>query len=197
MSFLVLLRHGESESNICGILSSDLEGYPLTDKGRIQAARCSHEMRGLRFGGIFTSPVQRARETAGIIAGEIGIAPKVDQRLIETAMGKLNNTSAKDAIRADRIRAGSESWESQARRMREFMAGISENTIAVSHAMPIRALVSSIMEMDEIESFGIEIGFVSITVIDVGSERVESIGARSITPRLRSILSGGRSEGGA
>ncbi len=190
MPFLILIRHGESESNLRGILSCDIEGYPLTGNGRKQASKCLDQLRGTKPTGVFTSPVQRTRETAGIIAHGLGVTPIIDPRLAETDMGSLNNTSAREAAYSNRLTAGVESWSSQVERMRDFMKGVSGNTVAVSHAMPIRALISSIMEMDELESLGIDIGFASLTIVNLEEQRVESIGARGLTSRLRLLLSG-------
>lgn len=75
-----LVRHGEV-LNPHGVVYADLPGYPLSDRGRSQAAEAvSHLPPRSR---IVTSPLQRAVETAGIIAVELDAMVEVDQALTE------------------------------------------------------------------------------------------------------------------
>ena len=88
MGKLYFVRHGESEWNvqkkICG--QTDV---PLTDKGREQARMSGAKIieRGIKADEIWCSPLQRARETAEIIAGITGLPVRVEPRLIEQNFG--------------------------------------------------------------------------------------------------------------
>ena len=42
----ILVRHGESESNIRGLISEDIEGFPLTDNGSATGALIGGEIIG-------------------------------------------------------------------------------------------------------------------------------------------------------
>jgi broad specificity phosphatase PhoE len=82
---LLAIRHGESEWNVLGRWQgrADVE---LSDAGRRQAIEAA-EVLGT-FDGIWSSHLQRAAETAAIIAAELGVGPVVvDHRLGETDVG--------------------------------------------------------------------------------------------------------------
>jgi broad specificity phosphatase PhoE len=75
---IVFLRHGESEGVQQGILQGHLD-LPLTPRGKasIQALAEDWRENQRRFDRILTSPLERARETAEIIAAALAI-PRVD-----------------------------------------------------------------------------------------------------------------------
>jgi len=68
----VLLRHGESEGNARNVHQGQAD-FPLTAAGRAQARRLAQAWaaRGVTFDGIIASPLQRAAETARIIAAAL------------------------------------------------------------------------------------------------------------------------------
>ncbi len=67
-----LMRHGESVSNTLGINHSTIDKkYPLTFNGRESAQKGAEEAAAIRPDLIFTSPLQRAIETAEIVARRI------------------------------------------------------------------------------------------------------------------------------
>ncbi|MCI5051301.1 MAG: class I tRNA ligase family protein [Candidatus Pacebacteria bacterium] len=84
------LRHGESESNIKGIINSYIgTENPLTEKGRQQVIDSIEDIpKDLDY--IFVSPIQRTQETAQIIKEHLGLSDDqciTDQRLTETNLG--------------------------------------------------------------------------------------------------------------
>ena len=70
MTKIYLVRHGENKANLTKEFSCKYVDYPLTDKGRLQAAQTGFYLKNKRIDAIFTSPLKRAVETATII-GEI------------------------------------------------------------------------------------------------------------------------------
>jgi len=81
---IFLVRHGEVH-NPDHVVYADLSGFPLSDTGRRQASDLtSHLPRGAT---VITSPLDRAVETAGIIAGGTRSAVVVDDGLTEWALG--------------------------------------------------------------------------------------------------------------
>ena len=72
--------------------------------------------------------------------------------------------------------------------MRSVLEGIQGVQLLVSHAMRIRAAISSYLGLDEVESFGIEIRNASMSVMDVENERIVCIGSLLVSDRLRSML---------
>ncbi len=71
---LVLVRHGETTWNAMGKLQGR-EDIPLSEAGRQQARAAGRALSRYPFSGpgpvIITSPLQRAAETARLIAGEL------------------------------------------------------------------------------------------------------------------------------
>jgi broad specificity phosphatase PhoE len=82
---VLAIRHGESEWNVVGRWQGRAD-TSLSDRGRRQALEAAYRLG--TFDGIFASDLQRAAETATIIASELGVGPvMVDPRLGETHVG--------------------------------------------------------------------------------------------------------------
>ena len=81
-----LLRHGEVH-NPEGVLYGRLEGYRLSDRGRLMAERVAEVLHGnghdIRM--VVASPLQRAQETALPTARAFGLELGTEERLIEAA----------------------------------------------------------------------------------------------------------------
>jgi uncharacterized phosphatase len=94
MTELVLVRHGETDWNLAKRIQG-VTDIPLNDTGRAQAAAAAEELAAEDWHGIVTSPLQRARETARIIARRLGLdEPQVDDRLVERAYGEAEGMDA-------------------------------------------------------------------------------------------------------
>ena len=88
-----IIRHGQSEGNHGKILQGRGE-YSLTDLGRNQAAERGNALKSMlscintSSVLLFSSPMNRALETAEIIAGRAGLpAPVPSDKLIEMDLG--------------------------------------------------------------------------------------------------------------
>ncbi len=62
MSYLVLVRHGESEWNAKGLWTG-LKDIGLTEKGRQEAREAAEKIKDIKFDLAFTSVLKRAKET--------------------------------------------------------------------------------------------------------------------------------------
>jgi broad specificity phosphatase PhoE len=82
---LILVRHGESTGNARGLLLGRTDAE-LTEKGRIQAARVRWLLT-TPIASLRTSPLMRARATAGLLGLEL--APEIDDRWIEVDYGEF------------------------------------------------------------------------------------------------------------
>lgn len=79
-----LVRHGEVH-NPGRIRYGRLPGFHLSERGRQQAARAAAHLAAWSDALIYASPLERAVETAEIIAGQLGITGiGRDPRLLET-----------------------------------------------------------------------------------------------------------------
>jgi broad specificity phosphatase PhoE len=88
---IFLLRHGLSVGNANGFLQGQ-QDFPLTDEGRrqVQALADWWLATGQRFDLILTSPLARARDTAGIIASRLQVPVESDELLMERDVGSLS-----------------------------------------------------------------------------------------------------------
>ena len=184
----ILIRHGESESNIRGLISEDIEGFPLTDNGRKQAARTAQELIKVKAQRILSSPVLRARETASIISHATDIEITIDHNIRESGLGPYNNKHFKLIPGGKREDFGFESYDKIKERMMQSLTKHTGINIFVSHELPIKAAVSKILNLGEEESRGLKLGNASITVIDIKNEVILSLGSLELTPQVISII---------
>src|ERR1700761_6301635 len=77
-----LLRHGEVE-NPKGVIYGRIPGFGLSEDGRMMAKAAADHLAERDVVAIFTSPLERARETAEPLAERFSLEPIVDDRLIE------------------------------------------------------------------------------------------------------------------
>jgi broad specificity phosphatase PhoE len=97
MNHLFLVRHGENLANLTKELSSRRVDYSLTPKGILQAEQTARHFLAAREAGragygihaIYSSPLKRARETAEIIAGHLGLSVAVMDNFREIDVGDM------------------------------------------------------------------------------------------------------------
>jgi broad specificity phosphatase PhoE len=77
-----LLRHGEVE-NPAGIIYGRLPGYHLSANGRAMASAAADYFAGRAVVALFSSPLERAQETARPVAERLGLEIVTDDRMTE------------------------------------------------------------------------------------------------------------------
>ena len=98
---LLLIRHGQSTFNVEGRLPGQLPGIPLTDEGRRQAHRAAVALSAVPLSAIIASPLERAAETAAIIARGWGLAVREDPRLMDTNVGHWSGQKIDEVAKND------------------------------------------------------------------------------------------------
>jgi probable phosphoglycerate mutase len=83
---LFLLRHA-AHDRVADTLCGRMPGVALGAAGRAQAAALAARLRGEAIGALYTSPVQRCRETASPIGEALGLAPMAEEALAEIDFG--------------------------------------------------------------------------------------------------------------
>jgi broad specificity phosphatase PhoE len=78
-----LVRHGEVE-NPKGVIYGRLPGFHLSERGKKQAEAASERLADSDVGAIWSSPMERAQETADAINERQGLEIVIDDRLIES-----------------------------------------------------------------------------------------------------------------
>jgi probable phosphoglycerate mutase len=81
------LRHGETDWNAQG-LSQGRTDIPLNGIGTAQAERAARTLKGSGIATVVASPLVRARRTAEIVAGALGLPVTLDEDLAEVNFGE-------------------------------------------------------------------------------------------------------------
>lgn len=190
MAIAYFVRHGEAETNSNGILSSKYDGYPLTEHGREQIAETARQLEGIEFSRAYSSPVLRARQTAGILIGERKLDVEIDERLRERDMGAMEGKPANNGnwiipmLRKREYSMGVESFESISERIYSFLKELEGdgNAIVATHESPISMLACRIFGFNEFNGKGIKVGNGSVTVVEMkrGKAALLALGSYSI-----------------
>ena len=103
MATLILIRHGESEWNRAGRIQGQVNS-PLTDLGINQAKATRDYLSGILLNQqleIYTSPLDRALQTAEIIAKGIDYPSRkiiIEERLNDFNLGEISGTFGWDKV---------------------------------------------------------------------------------------------------
>ena len=163
----------------------------LSEVGVRQAAKLVRHFSGADVRAVLTSPVQRAKETAGPLATALGLAPVVESGLDEIDFGEWTGTTfaaletvpgwaAWNGTRSLAMPPWGESMlAAQARATQAVLAQREAGgaVIAVSHSDVIKAVLAYMLGMPLDLLHRLEVGPASRSVITVGSDfaRVEAI----------------------
>lgn len=142
---LFMVRHGQTTGNVAGLIYGQVD-YPLTQKGRDQAAAIRPVLEKFKFDRVYSSDLSRAIETQQIaVPGVEGIRTTL---LREFDVGKLTNVlyseaEEKYAQQLEDARTngydwfGGEGYDDILGRMRKFLelleADPCENVVAFTH----------------------------------------------------------------
>jgi uncharacterized phosphatase len=89
MTRLSIVRHGQTDWNLHKRIQGSTD-IPLNSTGRAEAAETGVRLRERSWDAVVTSPLQRAEETARIIAGELGLPrPQVIPGITERHHGEI------------------------------------------------------------------------------------------------------------
>jgi isoleucyl-tRNA synthetase len=87
----LMLRHGEADSNVDGIISMDVkDSIHLTERGEKEVEKAAQKLSSFGVDYIFSSDFARTKETAEIVGEKLGIKPRYDARLRELHHGEFN-----------------------------------------------------------------------------------------------------------
>ncbi|WP_230180401.1 histidine phosphatase family protein [Aquabacterium sp. CECT 9606] len=106
---LLVIRHGETAWN----LEARIQGHtdiPLNEHGRWQAERLALALADEGLDAIYTSDLQRARDTAQAVARATGLTLQLDQGLRERNFGRLEGMTQNQVALQ---------WPEEGRRWRE------------------------------------------------------------------------------
>jgi probable phosphoglycerate mutase len=164
-TLVLFVRHGQTPTT-GKVLPGRAAGLHLAEKGQEQAETVAGRIASLqterrRIAAVYTSPLERTRETAAPIARALGLRVRRNQGLLEADFGEWTGAELKKLYKKPEWRTvqrnpsgfrfpGGESFtEMQTRicgaidRLRAAHPG--QTVVAVSHADPIKAAVAHAM----------------------------------------------------
>lgn len=86
---LILVRHGETHWNRERRIQGGLSDTPLSETGKKQAERLARAFAGEKISAVYSSPLQRALDTAQAIVRPHGLEARVVPALREIDVGQL------------------------------------------------------------------------------------------------------------
>jgi probable phosphoglycerate mutase len=92
---ILAIRHGETAWNVDTRIQGQLD-VPLNDTGRWQAQRLAHALADEGLHAIYASDLQRAHETAQVLARRVGHRIVVDSGLRERGFGAFEGFTWKE-----------------------------------------------------------------------------------------------------
>jgi broad specificity phosphatase PhoE len=95
---LLLVRHGQTSSNLDRILDTKIPGARLTDEGHAQAAAFASTIADMPVAAVYASTATRAQQTASPIAAAHGMAVQVIDGVQEVFVGDLEGRNDERAI---------------------------------------------------------------------------------------------------
>jgi probable phosphoglycerate mutase len=93
MTLLLLIRHGENDYVKTGKLAGRIPGVHLNEKGQKQAQALAEALRDVPIKAIYSSPLERAMETASPVAGSHKLNIHQEPDLMDTHIGKWQGRS--------------------------------------------------------------------------------------------------------
>jgi probable phosphomutase (TIGR03848 family) len=201
---VLLVRHGVTPTT-GRILPGRRPGLHLSDEGVRQAENAARRIAKLkRVAAIYSSPLERARETARAIARARRMPVRIERGLLEIDIGqwagrKLDDLRKRpewDVVQrhpsAFRFPGGESFSEMQARITGALARIVAQHPgrviVAVSHADPIKAVVSHALGVPLDLFQRIMIGTASITAIAYGRTNATVLTVNSGDGDLMSVL---------
>ncbi|MCR4651164.1 MAG: histidine phosphatase family protein [Lachnospiraceae bacterium] len=164
---IYLVRHGETDWNKEHKLQGQAD-IPLNDRGREMAEKTAEGLKGIDFDYAFSSPLERAVETARIIIGDRDVEIKTDPRMKEINFGASEGCGLDDVkdhpenpiyqFEFDTEHyvpsEGGETFDEVYQRSNEFfmeevlsLEGKYANVLILGHGCTNRTILNSIMEV--------------------------------------------------
>ena len=196
---LLIVRHGQTTWNVEHRLPGQLPGVALNENGRQQAVRLAEALTVLPISAIISSPLERARDTAEIIAKGRDIPIQLEPDLMDTQIGgwagqviediAKNDPAWKEYVRnpgvapegvetfpqvQQRVVAAVERW-----RTRE---DIGAYPVFVAHADVIKLLVAHYSGLEAVKAGSMHIDNASVSLVELENEHPPQVVAIGWSP---------------
>ena len=182
MGQIIFLRHGQAKNNTERVLAGRTEGVPLTDTGIKQAEHTADLLSHMNISAIYSSPIERAKHTAEIVGKTNSIDVNLDERLIELDMGKFTGMPYDEIFNnhgnvfmkfyngeLEIAHNGVETFSEVKKRVLGIVDHViekhpDENVVLVTHMDPIKAMLSTIVELSPTNLFELIIANASLNI---------------------------------
>ncbi|MDH3361908.1 MAG: histidine phosphatase family protein [Nitrosopumilus sp.] len=182
MGQIIFLRHGQAKNNTERILAGRTEGIPLTEIGIKQAEHTAELLEHINISTIYSSPIQRAKHTAEIVAEHNSLNVTIDERLIELDMGKFTGIPYDEIFTShgnvfmkfyngelEIAHNGVETFAEVKKRVLGIVDHViekhpDENVVLVTHMDPIKAMLSTIVDLSPTNLFELVIANASLNI---------------------------------
>jgi len=179
---IIFLRHGQAKNNTERILAGRTEGIPLTEIGIKQAEHTAELLEQMNISTIYSSPIQRAKHTAEIVAEHNSLNVTIDERLIELDMGKFTGIPYDEIFTShgnvfmkfyngelEIAHNGVETFAEVKKRVLGIVDHViekhpDENVVLVTHMDPIKAMLSTIVDLSPTNLFELIIANASLNI---------------------------------
>jgi len=179
---IIFLRHGQAKNNTERILAGRTEGIPLTEIGIKQAEHTAELLEHINISTIYSSPIQRAKHTAEIVAEHNSLNVTIDERLIELDMGKFTGIPYDEIFTShgnvfmkfyngelEIAHNGVETFAEVKKRVLGIVDHViekhpDENVVLVTHMDPIKAMLSTIVDLSPTNLFELVIANASLNI---------------------------------
>lgn len=203
---IILIRHGETEENLRGILQGHRYGT-LTTRGRAQIDQLAHRLADEPVSRILSSDLDRARYTSERIAerrkAQITLHPELRERYLGPFEGSPVDeyARARDAAGGDPLSysfGGSESLyalrERAIQAWREVIEPVAlvEPVIVSAHGLFNRVLLAWLLGYELSRAFELEQENTCVNLIDVAADGRPTVTLLNCTAHLPSELSSHR-----
>ena len=163
MGSIIFLRHGQAKNNTERVLAGRTPGVPLTEEGVDQSEKAAKFLEEMNISAIYSSPIERAKNTAEIVGKHNSIDVRIDDRLIELDMGKFTGKPYDEIFSShgnvfmkfyrgelEIAHNGVETFEEVKKRIRDMVDHVidnhpDENVVLVTHMDPIKAMLSTVV----------------------------------------------------
>jgi len=179
---IIFLRHGQAKNNIERILTGRTPGVPLTEEGINQAEKAAKFLEHMNISAIYSSPIERARHTAEIVGKHNSLDVTIDDRLIELDMGKFTGVPYDEIFNShgnvfmkfyngelEIAHNGVETFSEVKKRVLGIVDHVienhpDENVVLVTHMDPIKAMLSTVVDLTPTNLFELIIANASLNI---------------------------------
>ena len=187
---IIFLRHGQAENNTKKILAGRSPGVNLTETGIEQAEQSGRMLKKLNISAIYSSSIDRAKQTADIVGKHCDLEVVIDDRLIELDMGKFTkmpydeifakhgNVFLKFYEGSEEVSEnGVETFSQVQKRIFEMVDFVidkhkNENIVLVTHMDPIKAMIGKTLSLKPEVLFELIIANASLNIFKNHDQKV-------------------------